>query len=608
MTSVVNGKLSLGGGPATREDSAATQPDLPSSPKHDAGMASSSTRTQGVVYLATYADVQVFELEVQGMPVMRRVKDSALNATQILKLAGVDKAKRTKSLELIGDHEKVQGGYGPFQGTWVPFETGVKLAQQYNVYNLLYPLFYHDSNLRDTPSKDLARALAERAPHIQEALPPIDQANPLFDRSRQVVTDIFLNQENPNLDELLVNQSGPVEMDVPIDDAGHTALHWAAALGSIQLVKELVRHGSQPTRGNYQGETALIRSVLVTNNSDLCTFSELLEYLGEALFVKDHNGRTVLHHISLTAGIRGRSDASRYYLETLMEYAVSTNQFEAFNATLINAQDYNGDTALNIAARVGNCCIARHFVDVGADTLIPNRAGLRPVDFGIESDQSRQPAASAPVLNGNGITGTEKRKQLFDAVISTLQSLESNFERELDEKQALISRVHTQLRDATTTLDQYRSQANHLSDLATQLNDFQRGSASLDAAISQEDGRFRREEIQAGREPIGIDNEFDPDEPFRVSQADVTKIPPVIWEARIAAYKENMRSLEGFRDDLRRRSAQLESKFRRVVSLSTGVPESEIDGMLDGFVQAVESDGAAVDLARISSFLQKINT
>jgi len=52
---------------------------------------------------------------------MRRKDDSYLNATQILKVAGIDKGRRTKILEkeiINGQHEKVQGGYGKYQGTW----------------------------------------------------------------------------------------------------------------------------------------------------------------------------------------------------------------------------------------------------------------------------------------------------------------------------------------------------------------------------------------------------------------------------------------------------------------------------------------------------------
>ena len=50
---------------------------------------------------------------------MRRRSDSWLNATQILKVAGLDKPQRTRILERDVQkqtHEKVQGGYGKYQG------------------------------------------------------------------------------------------------------------------------------------------------------------------------------------------------------------------------------------------------------------------------------------------------------------------------------------------------------------------------------------------------------------------------------------------------------------------------------------------------------------
>lgn len=54
---------------------------------------------------------------------MRRRADSWLNATQILKVAGFDKPQRTRVLEREvqkGEHEKVQGGYGKYQGMQSP--------------------------------------------------------------------------------------------------------------------------------------------------------------------------------------------------------------------------------------------------------------------------------------------------------------------------------------------------------------------------------------------------------------------------------------------------------------------------------------------------------
>lgn len=79
------------------------------------------TYTTSGVYTAIYSSVSVYEMMCRGIAVMRRQKDSFLNATQVLKVANIDKGKRTKILEkeiLNKLHEKVQGGYGKYQGTW----------------------------------------------------------------------------------------------------------------------------------------------------------------------------------------------------------------------------------------------------------------------------------------------------------------------------------------------------------------------------------------------------------------------------------------------------------------------------------------------------------
>lgn len=69
---------------------------------------------------------------------MRRKSDAWLNATQILKVAGFDKPQRTRVLEREvqkGTHEKVQGGYGKYQGalqnfpSWSSWTCGFELAE-----------------------------------------------------------------------------------------------------------------------------------------------------------------------------------------------------------------------------------------------------------------------------------------------------------------------------------------------------------------------------------------------------------------------------------------------------------------------------------------------
>ncbi|ORY45259.1 DNA-binding domain of Mlu1-box binding protein MBP1 [Rhizoclosmatium globosum] len=74
------------------------------------------------VYTAVYSGIPVYEMMYKGIQIMRRIDDSRLNATQILKAAGFSKPKRTKILELEVlqlVHEKIQGGYGKYQGTWL---------------------------------------------------------------------------------------------------------------------------------------------------------------------------------------------------------------------------------------------------------------------------------------------------------------------------------------------------------------------------------------------------------------------------------------------------------------------------------------------------------
>lgn len=96
------------------------------------------------IYSATYSNVPVFEFVTKEGPIMRRKSDSWINATHILKIAKFPKAKRTRILEKdvqTGIHEKVQGGYGKYQGTYVPLELGAEIAKSFNVFEILRPIF-----------------------------------------------------------------------------------------------------------------------------------------------------------------------------------------------------------------------------------------------------------------------------------------------------------------------------------------------------------------------------------------------------------------------------------------------------------------------------------
>ena len=106
------------------------------------------------LYSATYSGVAVYEFIHPKSSVMRRKKDGWVNATHILKVANFPKAKRTRILEKdvqTGVHEKVQGGYGKYQGTWVPLDRAIEIAQQFDVLDDLTPVFNYVSDGTMTP-------------------------------------------------------------------------------------------------------------------------------------------------------------------------------------------------------------------------------------------------------------------------------------------------------------------------------------------------------------------------------------------------------------------------------------------------------------------------
>lgn len=517
-------------------------------------------------------------MEINNLAVMRRRSDSKLNATQILKLAGIEKGKRTKVLEkeiLSGDHEKVQGGYGKYQGTWIDYRRGTEFARQYGVEELLRPLLEYDMGQDgsmagagpiDTPTKEQAMAAQRKRnmmnggndSRIQAQSPngtffknisktaanavnaitkarfdspgprqisnkPIhrpsqqmgSQESGLAGSSQQSMQSLHTEQsfgENSQLDPALRPQEGPSypvprdangdsqepprkrikqsasqdpfacsvggacdatmreaspsvgsfayhhrssqeytltglpalpqpssssalekqrlvsslfldsnetdfthhkasmhlsgeDWDIPIDTTAHTAMHWAATLARTSILRALIRRGASIYRLNGGGETALIRAALTTNNLDQGSFPELLELLHPTIEIRDGRGRTVLHHIAVSSAVKGRSAASRYYLESLLEFVVrqgtptnsQQNSFQdsntpagpkcislvKFMSDIVNAVDMAGDTALNLAARIGNKSIISQLLEIGADPTIPNRGGLKPVDFGV---------------------------------------------------------------------------------------------------------------------------------------------------------------------------------------------------------------------------------
>lgn len=401
----------------------------------------------------------------------------------------------------------------------------------------------------------------------------------------------------------------PADMDpdTPMDDNEHTALHWAAALGRVGIVRALAAVGADLARGNNVGETALIRAVLVTNNSDQDSFAALLAILGPTLRTVDDTGRTVLHHAALVAGVKGRATSARYYMQSVLEF-VAREEHGMFR-DLVDAQDKHGDTALNIAAKVGNRALVRMLLDVGADKAKENKLGLRPVDFGVDGIDLSVSEAEAVVssLRSPHVAPPPAATNILASLSALFDSVQAEHQQELAAGTATLAQVRAEIQTATRELATSRAALSAARErLSLQARAEQR-IRNLEHALALEDafdwtGRtevdgspakgeageaFAYRGLESTLSTVAKDELLfpaDPEVPEGAEGAAVVQLKRMEeWYARVLGLlRERCKGLEGG-------DVELEERLRRVVGGCCDVSPDQVDGMLDGLVMAMES-------------------
>ncbi|KAK3937008.1 hypothetical protein QBC46DRAFT_268499 [Diplogelasinospora grovesii] len=757
------------------------------------------------IYSATYSGVNVYEMEVNGVAVMRRQNDGWVNATQILKVAGVDKGRRTKILEKeiqTGEHEKVQGGYGKYQGTWIPFDRGLEVCRQYGVEELLQKLLTHNRQEGgagdvDTPTKEQAMAaqrkrmynassenrtngmsgtffksISSTASHAVAAISkarfdspaprnrsgptrapsfnrqssmqsmedfpansqqsfasdygqnvepafstqssqvftadstepprkrqriitpaasfggltptyPADgyagtfpgsptepnesfiysqagvnadadpqygpgplrplpfEVSPEAEAKRSMLMGLFMDPNGPDQakQDILRNMM-PQELDAPIDTQSHTALHWAATLSRMPLLRALINAGASPYRVNASGETALMRACVVTNSMDLHTFPELLDVLGGTIDVTDDKGRTVLHHIAVTSAVKGRNHASKYYLESLLEWVVRQGSAPSsqsmagvngngagatvkmgigrFMSEIVNAQDHCGDTALNIAARIGNRSIISQLLEVNADPNIANRAGLRPVDFGIGTDVVDVRAHGEVGAEANGTAGSsQKSRESSDEVVNSITHLigetSSLFQDELKKKQEAVDSLHSSLRTTSAQVGEARRTLEAMQEKLNAQQLARQKVVNLTRACEDEQNTIIQLERTRGRLDIAAVNAWELELRAALEAASTGSgmnavngpgLPSAaVLRARVNALRRRCEETRRAVAALQACSRDRELKYRHLVALCTRRHDNEVDEYLEGLTRAVESEKGELEISRVRRFL-----
>ena len=344
------------------------------------------------------------------------------------------------------------GANGGHTGTWIPLTDGRELAAKNGVLEKLNPIFDFVPGDRSPPpapkhsTAASSRPRAPRAPAQPRRQPTQAYAQPDYDamdmsmqdeatpdnvttisesyeddymaqytnsRKRRRVEDVmsqadtahrmwaedlldyFMLQDSP-LDSLPHAPQPPegVDLNRPIDEKGHTALHWAAAMGDMEIVKDLIRRGVSIDVPSKNGETPLMRAVMFTNSSDRQNMDRLAGLLIKTVAATEWFGSTVFHHISNTTQRKSKYPCARYYMDTLlnkMSELYSPAQIEE----IINMRDNNGDTAGTIAARFGARKCVRSLLGRNADMSIINNVGENAEQFIVQLNSRRQERAAA---------------------------------------------------------------------------------------------------------------------------------------------------------------------------------------------------------------------
>lgn len=713
---------------------------------------------------------------------MRRRSDGWLNATQILKVAGVDKGKRTKVLEkeiLTGEHEKVQGGYGKYQGTWISYRRGREFCRQYGVEDILRPLLDYDVSAdgssgpgtQETPTKEQAMAAQRKklynnnntsnpsmdarsngpngtffsniSPTTSVALAAMNKAARLnsprprsSNMRRESQQDLSASQQSednnhngepprkrmrpdsqdmgppdlpydasmrsmtptePNdsfyyeqalMQESVNNAGEPValpplpspttdehhekmnlildlfaeqgtrtdyaahpamqhlqneDFNIPLDASANNALHWAATLSKIPLLKLLIQKGASIWRGNAAGQSPLISAVLVNNCWEHASFPDLLEQLSPLIEVRDVQGRTILHHIAVSSGIKGRAGSSKYYLEALLEFLVrigTGHQAEQANGEreevvgrgpislvrflshVVNARDKAGNTALNLVARIGNRSIIQQLIEIHADPGLVNNKGVCARDFhpdiggssqqtsggAISSQQSATtPAVAAPHRDASEDDDETTSKALTASQSETLNNdfqarLANLFKENLELQQGLIA-----------------NRAARIDELNTEIRDL-----SAQQREMREEFERRREKVKMRNEAIAkVRNLRREVEALKKKKHSSSHSPKALLDserlekgstaliaARARAFSRQNAQLEQHAAQLKSRSTELEALYRKVVARCTGVREGDVERNLEGLVAAVESENwvgeDGRDVGRVREFLRRV--
>jgi transcription factor MBP1 len=177
--------------------------------------------------------------------------------------------------------------------------------------------------------------------------------------------------------------------DWVIDQDGHTAMHWACAMGDIEVMKQLKRFGATLAARNVRGETPLMRAVLFTNCQDKQSMPKVVQEMIGTIDAVDYCNATAIHHAAAMTASRSKHQCARYYLDVILNKLSETLDQEEIHR-LLDIQDVDGNTACHIAAKNKARKCVRALIGRGASTDIPNHESVTAEELIQELNSTRR--------------------------------------------------------------------------------------------------------------------------------------------------------------------------------------------------------------------------
>lgn len=206
------------------------------------------------------------------------------------------------------------------------------------------------------------------------------------------------------------------------------------------------------------------------------------------------------------------------------------------------------------------------------------------------------------------------------ATNSILAQTQQQYQSELAKKQELINQQNTELRNIAAEYEQERGRLEEVQRKAKERTEHRQKIQN-----HQRHNSSRRARIEAKKRELGA---LEPLEPLNLAalgflietdeeieriksmdeeeaEAKLKLLPSKVeLEARVMAHQTINNKMEEELGLLRERSSELEGKYRKVVSMCTGVPEVDVDGMLGALLGAVANEDG--DMGRVREFLRRI--